>query len=429
MSYPFTTFPLVNRVGVTNPYANIDARYGPWRTLNDALTSFNTGLRFPGLTVAISGTGGIVEYWYKDGVGDGNLVLKTAGGVVPGNVIVDGGNTNTANITIGTNDNYHLNLETAGSTRMIITSSGNVGIGNFFPTDRLEINGTVRITGNLPSIRTTTNRFSVNETNTVPPNEAGMVSQFASGPYGRCAFAITHTGINTAFFGLNAQTFSIGGEGDTDVRFVKGLSYGAIDILNSGTEVMRIKASNNSVGIGTNDPSQRLTVAGNLSANGIAYINSLNLKCETLPFNLLQNTFYPINAELYNTVYVTVSADQKYLIDNLTKGTTLTFYVSGNHDSLKRHLINVLGSQLNIYGAGQADRFYTFKNHVTKVTITRVESGNTTISRVFGTAEVIRTDLNTGQGGLGFILLEQQVSTENTLLQENGDRLVIRNFT
>ena len=99
MSYPFTTFPLVNRVGVTNPYANVDARYGPWNTRNDALTSFATVLRKEGLTLGIVESGKVVEYWYRDGVENTNLVLKTpdinisgylplSGGIISGNFSV-----------------------------------------------------------------------------------------------------------------------------------------------------------------------------------------------------------------------------------------------------------------------------------------------------------------------------------------------------
>ena len=101
MSYPFTTFPLVNRVGLTNPYAAVDARYGPWSTRNDALTSFNAGLRSQGLTLGIIESEKVVEYWYRDGVLDTNLILKSpdiniagyrplSGGIISGNFFVSG---------------------------------------------------------------------------------------------------------------------------------------------------------------------------------------------------------------------------------------------------------------------------------------------------------------------------------------------------
>ena len=91
MSYPFTTFPLVNRVGLTNPYAAVDARYGPWSTRDDALTSFNAGLRSQGLTLGIIESGKVVEYWYRDGVLDSNLVLKTPDINISGYLPLSGG--------------------------------------------------------------------------------------------------------------------------------------------------------------------------------------------------------------------------------------------------------------------------------------------------------------------------------------------------
>jgi hypothetical protein len=45
------------------------------------------------------------------------------------NTILAGGNTRTSNITIGTNDPYHLGLETDNTARVTILSSGDVGIG------------------------------------------------------------------------------------------------------------------------------------------------------------------------------------------------------------------------------------------------------------------------------------------------------------
>jgi hypothetical protein len=133
-NYPFETFPLTKRIGIVNPVANLDARYGPWPTFNDALTGFSSLIREKGLTVAVSSVGGsIVEYWYKDGIADNNLVFKTSTDTtfqnLSSNIILDGGNTKTASITIGTNDNFNLNFETANTTRVTITSSGNVGIG------------------------------------------------------------------------------------------------------------------------------------------------------------------------------------------------------------------------------------------------------------------------------------------------------------
>ncbi len=78
MSYefPFNTFPLVNRVRITNPTANLDARYGPWPSTLSALSAFDPVLREKGLTVGIIENGSVAEYWYKNGITDSDLVLK-----------------------------------------------------------------------------------------------------------------------------------------------------------------------------------------------------------------------------------------------------------------------------------------------------------------------------------------------------------------
>jgi hypothetical protein len=45
------------------------------------------------------------------------------------NYILNGGNSKGTNLLIGTNDNYSLNLETAGTTKVTITSGGEVNVG------------------------------------------------------------------------------------------------------------------------------------------------------------------------------------------------------------------------------------------------------------------------------------------------------------
>lgn len=64
------------------------------------------------------------QFKYLRGDGTWQTVTVSATGN-----IVDGGNSNGADITIGTNDPYTLNLETSGVTRVIVTDTGKVGFG------------------------------------------------------------------------------------------------------------------------------------------------------------------------------------------------------------------------------------------------------------------------------------------------------------
>ncbi len=63
------------------------------------------------------------------------------GGVSSG--IVDGGNTRSAAISIGTNDAYSLGLRAGGSDRVAILTSGNVGMGTTAPRSSLDVNGVI----------------------------------------------------------------------------------------------------------------------------------------------------------------------------------------------------------------------------------------------------------------------------------------------
>jgi len=65
------------------------------------------------------------------------------------NAFVQGGNSFGTTALLGTNDNQSLAFETSGSTRMFVSSSGNVGIGTSTPTNTLDVSGSARITNGL----------------------------------------------------------------------------------------------------------------------------------------------------------------------------------------------------------------------------------------------------------------------------------------
>ena len=69
------------------------------------------------------------------------------------NAFVQNGNSFGTTALLGTNDNQNLQLETSGSVRMTISSSGNVGIGTTTPSTTLNVNGTTLLQGGQTTVR------------------------------------------------------------------------------------------------------------------------------------------------------------------------------------------------------------------------------------------------------------------------------------
>lgn len=142
-----------------------------------------------------------------------------------GNVTIgNGGDLNISSATGGDaskiyNDAEDLYFATNGSNRMLINSSGNIGIGNVSPGAKLDVTGNIRLSASSPNI----------ELN----NGGPMVYSTAS----------------------NTLMFATGGGPSSPV------------------ERMRINSSGN-VGIGTSSPGSLLEVNGNTAIRGTAYFGS-----------------------------------------------------------------------------------------------------------------------------------------------------------
>ena len=70
--------PIVNNAANSeyNLLPNIDAKYGPYSSTTEALMALAPNARAIGLTVGIKTSTGIVEYWFKNGIGDHYLTVK-----------------------------------------------------------------------------------------------------------------------------------------------------------------------------------------------------------------------------------------------------------------------------------------------------------------------------------------------------------------
>lgn len=61
-----------------NPLPNLDANYGPYRTIKEAIAALPREIRTVGLTVGIRKSNVIKEYWFNGGIENENLVIKQA---------------------------------------------------------------------------------------------------------------------------------------------------------------------------------------------------------------------------------------------------------------------------------------------------------------------------------------------------------------
>ena len=217
--------------------------------------------------------------------------------------------------------NHHVGLafltENTGTKnpteRVRIDSSGNVGIGTTAPSQRLDVNGSINVSGggdvyvnnlkvcrsdgtNCPSISgsssaggwtntsiTTSTALNVNLTSgnlTIPNGNVGIGT---TGPAAKLTVAGGHilldnnqyyegkdnSGTVLNLLGADASNYNTIGSAGTGVRFQNGAqSATLVTILNDGN-----------VGIGTTAPSQRLDVNGsiNVSGGGDVYVNNLKV--------------------------------------------------------------------------------------------------------------------------------------------------------
>ena len=172
------------------------------------------------------------------------------------------GDTDTA-IRFPANDTF--TIETAGSERLRVTSTGDVGIGTTDPQAKLDVNGDVSIASTV-SIGTTID--------IVPYNNLGSLS--FEGSAGQL-FSITNNLTSGSIFSVNDVSGipSIDVDADGTIQLAP---FGATEYVGVGKTNPQAKLDvvgdtliSGDVGIGTTNPTQKLDVDGNVAIGGSVY--------------------------------------------------------------------------------------------------------------------------------------------------------------
>ena len=134
------------------------------------------------------------------------------------NAFVQGGNSFGTNALLGTNDNQPLAFETNGSTRMFISSSGNVGIGTTSPTYKLHVSGNSFIDATAASATLTLGRFSGESTIKANTDDGGWMIIDSNGT----ATSINHYTSNPIYLATGGGNVGIGTSSPTSRLHVAG---------------------------------------------------------------------------------------------------------------------------------------------------------------------------------------------------------------
>lgn len=226
----------------------------------------------------------------------------------------DNGDIAGADRTLGNLDNYALTMVTNGTSRMYLAANGDIGIGTDSPTEKLEVNGNVVISGSINAGSLSINGLDLSNGDITNVGDISLASLSAD---------------------VGGITVSLGGTAGDDF---------AVD-----TDTLVVESDTNRVGIGTSSPTADLDVAGSinglsLSIGGNAVIDgTLSVNGSVIPTmdqlfaeggdtaggdrTLGNNDDYDLNLEVNGTTAIHIDNGGSIGIGTLAP--TSTFHVNG----------------------------------------------------------------------------------------------------
>ena len=174
-------------------------------------------------------------------------------------------------------DDYHpngLRRDGGGSDDVVVGAGGSVGIGTDNPGYKLEVNGDIKV-GELGTLWFSDASGSIEKIT----NTAGELNLYADGDIN---FYESDNNNLKFTVDVNNERLILGGDTNT---YIHHPTSDTLAITNAGTESLRIDASNN-VGIGTDNPTEKLDVSGTVKATTFTSTQTTG----TAPFTVSSTT-------------------------------------------------------------------------------------------------------------------------------------------
>jgi len=257
------------------------------------------------------------------------------GGSIAVDAFVQNGNSFGVTATLGTNDNNALQFETNNTTRVYIGTDGNVGIDTISPANKLDVSGSLRVTGPITGSNISASGW-ISGSNLSIINSASIGGDLAVN-----GGDITTTSTDFNFLRGLAGTLRIGGNSSqTDFEGSVNLGSGNGDQINLGgsstdTVIVRglltigdgllnsnlIPFANNTIVIGSSSRAIQSIVVNQITASIISASNGIT-------GSLFGTSSWAISASQALTASFLNGA---FLQDGNSFGTTATLGTNDNH--------------------------------------------------------------------------------------------------